>query len=159
MNRTFVRLLLKLYPRWWRERYGEEFELLLRAGPGGLRASVDVAASALREYIVLIGGLPVNAYASSVIALTRKPSALVPLAMSVTALAIVLGHFALFGVVHEADEGAVAHIWQILMAGQLPVAAYFAIKWMPRATRQTLTILAVLAVVLVANFAAVYFLT
>ncbi len=70
-----------------------------------------------------------------------------------------LGHFAMFGAVHQADEGAAAHTWQILMAGQLPVAAYFAIKWMPRASRQTLTVLAVLAVILVANLAAVYFLT
>ncbi len=85
MNRSSVRLLLKLYPRRWRERYGEEFELLLEASPGGLRAWAEVIFSAMREYVILIGGLPVNAYASSVVALARKPSALVPLAMSVTA--------------------------------------------------------------------------
>lgn len=159
MNRTFARLLLLLYPRWWRDRYGDEFEQLLQESPGGLRASTNVVVSAFREHVSVIGGLPMNAYVSSVIALTKKPSALVPLAMSLTALAVVLGSVAMYGVVHEADEGAAAHIWQILMAGQVPVIAYFAIKWLPRATRQALTILALLAVVILANLAAVFFLT
>jgi hypothetical protein len=63
----------------------------------------------------------------------KQPSALLPLAMSVAALALVLGHIAVFGVVHEADEGTAAHLWQLLMAGQVPVVAYFAMKWLPRA--------------------------
>ena len=39
--------------------------------------------------------------------------------MSLAALALVLGHAAVFGIVHEADEGAAAHVWQILMVGGL----------------------------------------
>ena len=35
----------------------------------------------------------------------RQKSALLPIIMSVTALGIVLGHFAAYGIVHEADEG------------------------------------------------------
>ena len=45
------------------------------------------------------------------------------LALALAALAVVLGHIALFGVVREADEGAAAHIWQLLMAGQAPGAS------------------------------------
>ena len=93
------------------------------------------------------------------ISLLKQPSAWIPLAMSLTALAAVLGHVAIYGVVHEADEGAVAHIWQLLMAGHIPLAAFFAIKWLPRATKQAAIVLAVLAGALLANFAAVYFLT
>jgi len=33
----------------------------------------------------------------------------------------------------EADEGAVAHLWQILMAAQVPVLLFFALKWRQRA--------------------------
>jgi hypothetical protein len=62
----------------------------------------------------------------------KQPSAYLPLAMSLAALALVLGHAAMFGIVHEADEGAAAHIFQILMAAQIPVVAYFAIKWQDR---------------------------
>jgi hypothetical protein len=47
----------------------------------------------------------------------KKPSAFLPLAMSFAALATVLVHVAIFGVARQADEGAAAHIWQILMAG------------------------------------------
>ena len=35
--------------------------------------------------------------------------------MSFAALAMVLGHAAMFGVVHEADEGTAAHIFQLLI--------------------------------------------
>ena len=72
----------------------------------------------------------------------KQPSALVPLVMSFAALALVLGHFALFGIVHEADEGTAAHIFQLLMVGQVPIVAFFAVKWLPRAPRQALMVLA-----------------
>ena len=39
------RWLVHLYPREWRNRYGEEFEALLQDGPGGLRALVEVLSS------------------------------------------------------------------------------------------------------------------
>ena len=72
----------------------------------------------------------------------KQPSALIPLAMSCAALALVLGHIALVGVAREADEGTAAHLWQLLMAGQVPVVALFAIKWLPRSPRQALLVLA-----------------
>jgi hypothetical protein len=73
----------------------------------------------------------------------KQPSALIPLAMSCAALGLVVGHIALFGVARQADEGAEAHLWQLLMAGQLPVVAFFAITWLPRRPRQALLVLAV----------------
>jgi uncharacterized membrane protein HdeD (DUF308 family) len=93
------------------------------------------------------------------VSLIKQPSVLLLLAMSLAALTLVLGHAAVFGVVHEADEGAAAHIWQILMAGQLPILLYFILKWLPRQPRQSLQILALLAGTWLANFAAVYWLT
>lgn len=70
-----------------------------------------------------------------------KPTALIPLAMSLAALSVVLVHIALFGAVREADEGTAAHLWQILMVAQLPVMAFFAIKWLPRVPRQAVGVL------------------
>lgn len=89
----------------------------------------------------------------------KQPSAFLPLAMSLAALTMVLGHAAIFGVVHEADEGTPAHIFQLLMVAQIPVVAFFAIKWLPRAPRQTLHVLALQAGAGLAAFAAVFFLT
>ncbi|MDQ6898276.1 MAG: hypothetical protein M3072_01985 [Candidatus Dormibacteraeota bacterium] len=72
----------------------------------------------------------------------KQPSALIPLAMSFVALGIVLGHIALFGVTRQADEGTAAHLWQLLMAGQIPVIAVFAIRWLGQTPRQALLVLA-----------------
>src|SRR5437867_8862561 len=62
-------------------------------------------------------------------ALLKRPSALIPIAMSVAALATVIGYAAMFGIARQADEGTAAYVWQFLMAGQVPVVAFFAIKW------------------------------
>ena len=74
--------------------------------------------------------------------LLKRPSALIPVAMSVAALAIVIGYAARFGTARQADEGTAAHVWQLLMVGQVPVIALFAIKWLPTKPRQGLLVLA-----------------
>lgn len=89
----------------------------------------------------------------------KQPSALLPVAMSLAALALALGHAAIFGVVHEADEGTAAHLFQLLMAGQVPIVAYFAIKWLSQAPGRALRVLALQAGAAIAAFAAVYWLT
>jgi uncharacterized membrane protein HdeD (DUF308 family) len=99
-----------------------------------------------------------NQYPNSILSLSKKPSAFVPMTMSLTALAVVLGNIAMFGVVHEADEGAAAHIWQLLIVGQLPLLAYFVIRWLPRVPRQTLYVLALQIAAALAALAPVYFL-
>jgi hypothetical protein len=90
----------------------------------------------------------------------HRPSAFLPLVMSVAALGLVLGHVAMVGTVaaHQADEGASAHIFQLLIAGQVPLVAFFAIKWLPRAPRLSLSVLALQAAAVVAALAPVYFL-
>lgn len=96
--------------------------------------------------------------ASSFRAVAGRPSAFLPLAMSLIALALLLGHLAMFGPAPEADKGATAHLWQLLMAGQVPLLAFFAIKWLPRAPRQTLYVLAMQAGAVLAAMAPVFIL-
>ena len=74
-------------------------------------------------------------------AILKKPSAFLPLAMSFGALATVLMYVALFGPAPQSDEGTAAHLWQILMVGQLPIIAFFAFKWLPRTPREALLVL------------------
>jgi hypothetical protein len=62
--------------------------------------------------------------------------------MSFGALAAVLVFLAFHGPAPQPDEGAIAHVWQLLMAGQIPVVLFFAIKWVPRSPRQAVPILA-----------------
>lgn len=68
-------------------------------------------------------------------------SALAPLAMSSVALALVVGHLTLVGTTRQADEGAVAHLFQLLIVCQVPIMAFFAIKWLRRIPRQALAVL------------------
>jgi hypothetical protein len=89
--------------------------------------------------------------------LIRQPSAFLPLAMSLAALAIVLVHLARFGAAREADEGTSAHLFQLLMAAQVPIVAFFAIKWLPQATGPALQILALQAGAVLAALAPVFF--
>jgi hypothetical protein len=79
--------------------------------------------------------------------------------MSLTALTMVLVHFARVGMVHEADEGTAAHLFQLLMAGQVPIVAFFAIKWLPQSPHPALRVLALQAAGVLAACAAVFFLT
>jgi hypothetical protein len=72
----------------------------------------------------------------------RQPTAVIPIAMSFAALAVVVGHIAVSGVARQVDEGTAAHLWQLLMAGQIPVIALFAVMWLPRTPRQALFVLA-----------------
>ena len=72
----------------------------------------------------------------------KHPSAFLPVAMSSGALAAVLFFLVVHGPAPQQDEGAAAHIWQFLMAGQVPIVLFFAIKWVPRAPRHAVPILA-----------------
>ena len=86
----------------------------------------------------------------------KQPSAWIPLAMSCAALATVLVHVALFGAAREADEGTAAHLWQFLMAGQVPVVAYFALTWLPRTPGPALQVLVLQAGAALAALAPVF---
>ena len=89
----------------------------------------------------------------------KRPSAFLPLAMSLAALVLVLGHVAVVGVAaaRQPDEGVTAHIFQLLLVAQVPLVAFFAIKWLPRAPRTSLPVLAFQAVAVIAALSPVYF--
>jgi len=93
------------------------------------------------------------------ISILKQPSAWLPVAISFTGLTMVLVHFAVSGIVHETDEGTLAHLWQLLMAGQVPIVAFFAFKWLPKDPRRAIPVLGLQAASAAASFASVYFLT
>ena len=88
----------------------------------------------------------------------KQPSAFLPVAMSLGALVTLIVALGMGGVARETDEGTAAHIWQLLMGGQVPIVAYFAIKWLPQAPRQALYVLALQVAVALAALAPVYLL-
>lgn len=73
--------------------------------------------------------------------LIKQPSAYIPLLMSLAALALVVGHVALYGIARNEDEGAAAHTFQLLLAAQLPIIAWFAIRWGLKRPKEALVVL------------------
>jgi len=88
----------------------------------------------------------------------KHPSAFLPFIMSLCALATVLIFLGMHGPAAQADEGSAAHIWQLLMAGQLPIVLFFAIKWIPRSPRHAVLILALQLAAALAALAPVFLL-
>ena len=163
MNPRLARWLTRLYPPAWRERYAEEFEALLESGPGDLRTLANSVHSALHEHISPTHGGNMDHGPNSFTAMLKRPSAFLPLAMSLTALTMVLVALAVGlarggKVTRDPDEGDLAHIYQLLMTTQMPIVLFFAIKWLRRAPGQTLRILGLQAGAWLASCAPIYFL-
>jgi hypothetical protein len=87
--------------------------------------------------------------------LIKQPSAYAPIAMSLAGVGLVLLHVARFGLTRETDEGTSAHLFQLLMVLEVPIIAYFAIRWLPRAPAKALRVLALQAFAMVVAFGAV----
>ena len=88
--------------------------------------------------------------------LFRQPSAFLPVAMSLVALGLTVSYLAVVGVRHEADENAVAHLFQLLMAAQVPIIGWFALRWLPRAPREGGVVLALQVTAALAALAPVF---
>jgi hypothetical protein len=92
-----------------------------------------------------------------------RPSGFLPLVMSGAALFVVLQHLVLHGAeppVHAGrpDEGPEAHIWQILMTGQVPIGLYFALRWVWSDPPGTLSVVGIQILAWVAAAAPVFLL-
>lgn len=127
MTGSRLHWLLRLYPRAWRDRYGEELSDLIATETLNGRLVLDVALGAAREHVftALSKGEEIMAICrGSAGILVRTPSAYLPLAMSVLALMLAFGSILLFGAARQADEGAAAHLFQLLVIGQVPLVAW-----------------------------------
>jgi hypothetical protein len=71
----------------------------------------------------------------SIRGLLRRPSAWLPPLLSFAALGLIVAHVALVGVARQADEGAEARIFQLLMLATAVVIGAFAVRWLPVAPK------------------------
>lgn len=136
--------LTRIYPPSWRSRYGEEMDDLLSQGCSW-QDVLDVAKAALTERLYYSkgrGAETMQTYPANIAVLVRKPSAIAPIAMSLCALGVVLIAIAVSGARQQADESTAAHLWQLLMAGQLPFLAWFAFHWLKRDLKAGLLVVA-----------------
>jgi hypothetical protein len=77
--------------------------------------------------------------------LLKRPRAILPIGMSAAALATVVGYAVTFGTARQVDEGAAAHIWQLLIVEQLPGGGCFRRQVATAALKQALGVLALQA--------------
>jgi hypothetical protein len=73
----------------------------------------------------------------------KRPSAFLPIMLSLVAVSLVVAHIATDGMAPQPDEGTMAHLWQLLMAAQVPITAYFLVRWVAVAPRAVLTVFGV----------------
>jgi hypothetical protein len=145
MNDPRRHWLIRVYPAAWRRRYGDELDELLSEG-SSWRDLLDVAWAGLAERLSPSVTSEAKTMMSGDIAvLARKPSAFAPIAMSLAALVSVLVTVSIWGGHRQPDEGAAAHIWQILIVGQLPFFAWFAWSSLRLAPKAGIAILALQA--------------
>ena len=88
----------------------------------------------------------------------RRPSAYLPIAMSLAAIGVVVVTLAVNGPARQADEGTAAHLWQLLMVAQLPVILLFAVRWLPQAPSRGARVLALQAAAALGALVPVYLL-
>lgn len=142
MKRSTAERLARLYPQEWRNRFGDEFLDLLEGEPFDPGALWDVAVAALNEHVLNLTAKEAHvAYASNVVSLAGRPSGFIPLLCSFAALTTVFVALASAAGARHADEGAAAHIFQLLIFAQIPMLVFFGLRWARKATWAALTIL------------------
>ena len=147
MNASIARALVRLYPRFWRQRYGDEIAALLEEQPIGFRIVFDMVRGALSQRVSAPpnGETAMSDSSGSVLYFARVPCAVIPIVLSLAALTVVVVSLATskWIVVHESDEGTAAHLWQLCMAIQVPVLLFFALKWIRKSPKHALAVLSV----------------
>jgi uncharacterized membrane protein len=90
----------------------------------------------------------------------KKTSGWLPIAMSLSAIVLVLGYVLMFGTDTQEtqDEGLAARIFQLLLVGQIPIVIYFALRWLPKNARFASPVLALQIAMAMTAFALVFFL-
>lgn len=151
--------LTRLYPAAWRNRYGDEMDALIEDEGCGWGAFGNIATNALIERLhPSTRGARAMTYPGNVAAFVRKPSAVIPIVMSGTALAVVVAAITLFGARREPDEGIAGHIFQILIVGQLPFLGWFAFNWLKREFKSAISVIGLqVAAIAIALFPVWYF--
>lgn len=74
--------------------------------------------------------------------LLRKPSAWLSVALSLAAIGLIVVHVVFVGVAPQADEGAEARIFQVLMLLDALVIGAFAVRWLPVAPKAAFAVFA-----------------
>ena len=87
----------------------------------------------------------------------KRPSAWIPIVIPLIFFAYLVAYITFFGIVRSEDEGIGAHLFQLWLAIEPFMIGFFAIKWIPRAPKQALIILALQILAALAACAPVFY--
>jgi len=91
--------------------------------------------------------------------LIKKPSAWIPIAISLAVLATMLIYITIAGATtRQPDEGTAAHLFQIWLVLEVLMVGFFAVKWLPQMPKQTFLVLVIQIVAVLAACALVFYL-
>jgi len=89
--------------------------------------------------------------------LLKKPSAWIPIALSLAVLATMLISFMTMGApTHQPDEGTGAHLFQIWLVLEFFMIGFFAMKWLAQKPKQALLILMIQIIFVLAGCAPIF---
>jgi len=88
----------------------------------------------------------------------KKPSAWLPIVMSLAMLVYMVFYLASYGIVYQKDEGTPAHLFQIWLVLEIFMVSFFAVKWLPRNPKSALMVLVLQIVVALLPMSIVFFL-
>ncbi len=74
--------------------------------------------------------------------LLKRTSAFLPLAISALLLVLIAVSLVRVGAAGQGDEGAEAHLFQLLLPLELLIMGFFAFKWLPREPQPARKVLA-----------------
>ena len=158
MRRSTAERLARLYPGAWRSRFGEEFVDFLEIEPFGVGVVWDVARAAMNEHVLNLTAKEARvAYSANVRVLVGQPSGYIPMLFSSVALGAALFGIASTAGARQADEGVAAHVFQLLIVAQVPIIAYFVIRWARGRSWATLTVVAGQVLAIASAMAPVWF--
>ena len=80
---------------------------------------------------------------NSIISTLKHPSAWIPIAIPLIFFAYLVIYISIFGIVREEDEGVGAHLFQLWLLLDPFMLGFFAVKWLRRALKPALLILAI----------------
>jgi len=89
--------------------------------------------------------------------LLKKPSAWIPIVIPLIFFAYLVIYITIFGIVREEDEGTGAHLFQLWLVLEPLMVGFFAVRWLPRAPKQALLILALQIVAAFLPISVVFF--
>jgi len=91
------------------------------------------------------------------ISLLKKPSAWIPIALSLGIIAMLIFYLTRFGIVHNEDEGTAAHLFQFWLVLEAVMIPFFALRWLPQAPKDAALVLLLQIAAVLAPVAPVFY--